>query len=66
MTVNKLDKMTIFKAKKTVAAFSEIFDITTKTLDSFKFESQNNIIEGVVKYSEVGGVRKTQDDYPWN
>ncbi|WP_277054322.1 DUF6119 family protein [Pseudoalteromonas marina] len=65
LSVNKLDKMTIFRAKKAVKAFSEIFDVTTKTLDSFKFKSEENLVEGIVKYSEVGGVKKTQDDYPW-
>ena len=65
LSVNKLDKMTIFRAKKTVKAFSEIFDVTTKSLDSFKFKSQEHLVEGIVKYSEVGGVKKTQDDYPW-
>lgn len=62
---NKLEKMTIFRAKDSVDAFSAIFDITTKTLDNFKFESHDALIEGVVKYSNVGGNRKTQNDYPW-
>jgi len=57
--------MTVFRAKNTVDAFPVIFDVTTETLDSFAFESQNALVEGVVKYSEVGGNKKTQDDYPW-
>jgi uncharacterized protein (TIGR04141 family) len=48
-----------------VNKFSVLFDITTSTLDSFSFESNGSLIEGVIKYSEVGGKRKTQRDYPW-
>lgn len=65
MSVNKLDKMTIFRAKKSVKSFSEIFDVTTKNLDVFKFKSEGDLVEGIVKYSEVGGIKKTQDDYLW-
>jgi uncharacterized protein (TIGR04141 family) len=57
--------MTIFKAKETVKKFSEIFDLTTKTLKKFEFKSNDHLVEGVVKYSETGGVQKTQRDYPW-
>lgn len=65
MSVNKIEKMTIFRAKNSVESFSSIFDLTTKTLNKFKLENENALIEGVVKYSEVGGKRRTQDDYPW-
>lgn len=65
MSGNKLDKMTIFRAKSTVDKFSVLFDITTSTLDSFNFKSNGSLIEGVVHYKVVGGERKTQRDYSW-
>lgn len=65
MSGNKVEKMTIFRAKSTVDKFSVIFDLTTGILDSFDFESPDAFIEGVVKYSVVGGKKKTEHDYSW-
>ena len=65
MSGNTLDKMTIFRAKRTVDKFSVLFDITTSVLKNFKFESNGSLVEGVVHYKVVGGKRKTQRDYAW-
>ncbi|WP_429056256.1 DUF6119 family protein [Aeromonas jandaei] len=65
MSDNKLDKMTIFKAKDSVKSFSSIFDITTESLPNFKYTHKGFDIECIIKYSEVGGVKKTEADYPW-
>lgn len=65
MSKNKLEKMTIFKAKDSVDKFSAIFDLTTESLPNFNYKSGSYEVSGVIKYCEVGGNKKTEQDYPW-
>lgn len=65
MSGNKLEKITIYKAKDSAKSFSFIFDLTTETLPRTKYKYKDFDIEFIIKYSEVGGVKKTEADYPW-
>ncbi|MEZ6961124.1 MULTISPECIES: DUF6119 family protein [unclassified Aeromonas] len=65
MSNKKLEKMTIYKAKDSVKSFSFIFDVTTESLPKFKYKYKSIDIEFIIKYSEVGGINKTDADYPW-
>lgn len=65
MSGNKLEKITIYKAKDSAKSFSFIFDLTTETLPRTKYKYNGFDIEFIIKYSEVGGVKKTEADYPW-
>ncbi len=62
---SNLEKMTIFKAKPSVNSFSAIFDISTEPLPRFTYQSNGYEVEGIVKYADVGGKSKTENDYPW-
>ncbi|CCN70164.1 DUF6119 family protein [Vibrio nigripulchritudo] len=62
---NSLDKMTIFRAKDSVKSFAAIFDISTEPLPQFTYKSNGYEVEGIIKYADVGGVSKTEADYPW-
>ncbi|EQB8040688.1 DUF6119 family protein [Aeromonas hydrophila] len=65
MSGNKLERITIYKAKDSVKSFSFIFDVTTESLPKFKYRYKDFNVEFIIKYSEVGGAKKTEADYPW-
>lgn len=65
MSGNKLERITIYKAKDSVKSFSFIFDVTTESLPKFKYRYKDFNVEFIIKYSEVGGTKKTEADYPW-
>ena len=65
LSESKLERMTIFRAKDSVDRFSELFDLTTEHLPQFSYKSENHDINGIIKYCEVGGDKKTELDYPW-